>query len=572
MAQYTSSESTPLGKKQRAMQTWSQLESDRSSWIGHWREVGEQFMPRAARFTRSDRNRGDKRHNHIIDNTGLRAVKVLSAGMMSGATSPARPWFRVKHPDDELMEFPAVKEWAADVQAMMLSVFSRANTYPMLHMLYGELGVFGTHAVIAHDDFDKVIYHYNSPTGEYALDTDYRGNVNVLAREFERTVRAVVGEFGLANVSTTVRNLWDRGNYNSTVPILHLIEPRMDRDPRRNDSKNKPFSSCYYELGEDKIRDGKVLRESGFDRFPVLAPRWDKYGADVYGESAGMVAVGDSRQLQHSHLRKANAIDYQTKPPIQLPTSARGQERNFLPGGVTYFDQTDGRNAARSLWDVNLNLQHLREDIMDTRERINSAFYVDLFLMLANTDKSGITATEVAERHEEKLIQLGPVLERLHSELLGPLVEQTFARCLQVGMVPPPPQELLEEDLQVEFISTLAQAQRAVGVNSVDRFVANLGVIAQFKPDVLDKFDADKWADSYSDMMGVDPELIVPNEKVALIRQQRAEVAAAAQKAEQAAVEAKAAQSLGAVKTDEKNMATDLMNQFTGYSAPVGTA
>lgn len=569
MVQYNG-EQKALSHKQLLQQHHQQLVTDRASWISHWRECGEQFMPRAARFYASDRNRGDKRHNNIIDNTGIRANRVLGAGMMSGATSPARPWFRVTHPDKDLMEFSPVKEWMADVQQMLLGVFARANTYPMLHTLYEELGVFGTHAVIGYDDAEKVIYHYNSPTGEFALDTDYRGSVNTLTREFERTVGQLVGEFGLKNCSPTVQNLYANGNYNSPVKVLHVINPRRERDTRKRDNKNMPWSSCYLEIGTDEARRSNVyLRESGFKNFNVLAPRWHKVGNDVYGQSPAMDALGDSRQLQHQHLRKANAIDYQTKPPIQLPTSARGQENNLLPGGVSFFDVTDGRNAARTMWDVQLNLQHLREDIQDTRERVRSAMYSDLFLMLANIDNSNMTATEVAERHEEKLVQLGPVLERLHNELLAPLVENTFARCVEVGMVPTPPQELQGAELQVEFISTLAQAQRAIGVNSIDRFVANLGVIAQFKPDVLDKFDQDKWADSYSDMMGIDPEMIVSNERVALARKARAQQAAQMQQAEQAAVEAKAAQSLGSVKTDSPNLATDMLSQVQGYSSPI---
>jgi hypothetical protein len=570
MLQYTSTEGGPRNRRNQIMHRLAELKAERSSWDGHYRECAEQFMPRATRFYAKDRNVGTKKHNKVIDNTGIRANRILGAGMMSGATSPARPWFRVAHPDDELMEFQPVKEWMADVQQMLLGVFARANTYPMLHQLYEELGVFGTHAVIGYDSFDKVIHHYNSPTGEYFLDVDYFGNVNTLGREFERSVGAIVKEFGIDNCSQTVRNLFNNGNLSAGVPVLHLVEPRADRDPRKYDQRNKAWSSCYIEAGAENIGD-KYLREGGFENFPVLAPRWHKIANDTYGQSPAMDALGDGQSLQHEQLRKANAIDYQTKPPIQLPTSARGQEANFLPGGVAYFDTTDGRNAARTLWDVNLNLQHLREDIQDVRDRINSAFYADLFLMLSNVDRTNMTATEVAERHEEKLVQLGPVLERLHNELLAPLVENTFARCLQVGMVPPAPKELQGQDLQVEFISTLAQAQRAVGVNAVDRFVANLGVVAQFKPDVLDKFDQDKWADSYADMMGIDPELIVAGDKVALIRKDRAQAQAAMQKAEQAATEAKAAQSLGSVKTDEANLATDLMSQFSGYSSPAGS-
>jgi hypothetical protein len=142
-----------------------------------------------------------------------------------------------------------------------------------------------------------------------------------------------------------------------------------------------------------------------------------------------------------------------------------------------------------------------------------------------------MTATEVAERKEEKMLMLGPTVERLHNEELSPLVQRTFKRMLRANMLPPPPQELHGMTLQVEFISMLAQAQRAIGTNSIDRFVGNLGQIAAFAPGVLDKFDADDWADEYSDMLGVPPELVVANDKVALIRQGRAQQAAEAQKA-----------------------------------------
>ena len=165
---------------------------------------------------------------------------------------------------------------------------------------------------------------------------------------------------------------------------------------------------------------------------------------------------------------------------------------------------------------------------------------------------SGVRAgvpTEVAERHEEKLLMLGPVLERMHNEILDPLIEMTFSRMVEAGIVPPPPDELQGMELNVEFVSMLAQAQRAIATNSVDRFVGNLGAMAGIKPEVLDKFDADRWADAYADMLGIDPELIVPGEQVALIRKQRAEAADAKLKAlpaslgtEKAKLEAKVAE------------------------------
>lgn len=545
------------------------LQSERSSWVPHWRDLSTQLMPHSTRFTRSDRNKGGNKHGAIFDNTAARALRVLAAGMMSGMTSPARPWFRLGLEDTDLMEYGPVKEWLADVRTRMLRIFARSNTYMALHNTYGEIGAFGTSVNVMLGDFENVLHMYESPVGEFMLASDYRGNVNTLYREFEKTVSECVGEFGYNNCSTTVKKMYDSGNLDTWVPVIHVIEPRSDRDMTKRNAKNKAWKSCYFEPGNDKAGEG-LLRESGFDRFPVLAPRWHKASGDVYGNSPGMEAFGDIKQLQHEQLRKANGIDYMTKPPLQLPISMKGREVNILPSGLTYVDQVGPQNAVRSLFDVNINLEHLLIDIQDVRERIRNAFYADLFLMLANAEKTGMTATEVAERHEEKLLMLGPVLERLHNELLSPLIDYTFDLMISSGTLPMPPQELQGVEIRVEFVSMLAQAQRAVGVNSVDRFVASLGMVAQYKPEVLDKLDADKWADAYGDMLGVDPELIVSNEKVAVVRQERAQAQAQQQKLINAQAEADAAAKLGTVKTDERNAGADILNMFSGYQSPSG--
>jgi len=549
---------------------WVSLQSERSSWITHWRELSDYLMPRSARFYRSDRNKGTKKHNAIFDNTASRALRVLAAGMMSGMTSPARPWFRLALPDEDLMDYGPVKEWLADTQRRMLNVFARSNTYLSLHAIYEELGAFGTSTSIMLDDFDSVIHHYQAPVGEFAIASDYRGRVNTLYREFEKTVGEMVGEFGYENCSRTVQNLHTSGNLDAWVPVIHAIEPRVDRDPRMKDGKNKPWRSVYFEPGSDGANN-KFLREGGFDRFPALAPRWHKSGGDIYGSSPGMEALGDIKQLQHEQLRKANGIDYMTKPPLQVPASMKGRDIDYLPGGVTYVDAPGTNNAVSTLFNVNLNLEHLLIDIQDVRQRINGAFYADLFLMLAQSTNTNMTATEVAERHEEKLLMLGPVLERLHNELLKPLIDETFAKMIGAGVLPPPPEELQGVELDVEFVSMLAQAQRAVGVNSVDRYVASMGMIAQMKPDVLDKLDSDKWADAYGDMLGVDPDLIVSGEDVAIVRQQRAEMQQRQAQLESVERQANAAQKLGTVKTNEPNAASDIINLFSGYQSPAGT-
>ena len=551
-------------KRADLLTRWGHLRSERATWWSHWQEVTTYLLPRNGRYFQQDRNKGHRRHNSIYDNTGTRALRTLGAGMMAGATSPARPWFRLGTADPELNRYTPVKLWLNDVTERMQLVFQKSNTYRTLHSIYEELGAFGTAGSIILPDPKTAIHHYPITIGEYAIATDYQGRVNTLYREFQKTVGEVVREFGYNKCSTSVKNLYDRGSLDQWITIIHAIEPRDDRerDFKKKDNMNMAYKSCYFEIGGD---GEDVLRESGYKEFPAVIPRWGIAGGDIYGNSPGMEALGDIKQLQHEQLRKAQGIDYQTKPPLQVPSYMKNRDVDSLPGGVTFIDGQQGK--IETAFNVNLNLNHLLADIQDVRQRINGSFYADLFLMLANATDTRMTATEVAERHEEKLLMLGPVLERLHNELLDPLIDNTFNRMVEVGLVPPAPEEMQGMELNVEFVSMLAQAQRAIGTNSVDRYVNSMGMIAQMKPDVLDKFDSDAWADGYADMLGVDPKLIVGGERVARIRQDRAaqQQAMAKAEAEQRAVDN--AVKLNDSKTGDPSM-MDMMNQFSGYNSP----
>ena len=542
---------------------WGYLKTERASWFTHWQEISTRLLPRAGRFFVQDRNKGNKRHNQIYDSTATQALSVLAAGMMSGMTSPARPWFRLTTGDDDLDAYPPVKVWLDQVSRLMLKIFQSSNTYRALHTMYEELGAFGTGVSIMSDDFRSVIHHHPLTAGEYALTTDWRGDVTTLYREFQKTVSQIVKEFGYKACSPTVQNLYDRGNLEAWITLIHAIEPRADRDPSKSDPLNMPWRSVYFEIGGNQQH---CLRESGFKRFPVLAPRWVVRGGDIYGESPAMTALGDINQLQHEQLRKAQGIDYQTKPPLQAPTSMKNRDVEMLPGGITYVDSANPHGGIRSAFEAQINLNYLLEDIRDVRDRIRGCFFADLFLMLANQTDTRMTATEVAERHEEKLLMLGPVLERLQNELLDPLIENTFDAIIDAGITPPPPEELQGRPLNVDLIGMLAQAQRAVGTNSIDRFVGNLGAVAEFKPEVLDRFNADRWVEIYSDSLGLDPQIVVPEDQAKAIREQRAQAKAQAQQAALAEQQATTAAKLASAKTDQPNALTDATRAFQGYS------
>lgn len=555
----------PTNRRQRLLARKSALWLERASWVSHWREISEYQQPRAGRFVVTDRNKGTKRHNSILDNTAVFGARTLAAGLMSGMTSPARPWFKLEIADKDLMESAAVKAWLHDSASIIRAIFASSNTYRALHTLYEELGLFGTACSVVLPDFENVLHHYPLTIGEYALATDARGNVDTLAREFQMTVGQLVDQFGLKNVSATVRDLHAKGSYDAWVDVVHMVQPRKERDVTKRDARNMRFASVYLEPGKDNF--DQYLSDSGFERFPVLAPRWVVTGGDIYGTSPGMECLGDVKQLHHQQLRKGQGIDYQVNPPLQVPTAYKEAARNRLPGGIMYVDSNSPSQGVRSAFEVNLNLQHLMLDIQDVRERIRTAYYADLFLMLANDTRSGITATEVAERHEEKMLALGPVLERLHNELLSPLIDMAFDYAERARILPEPPRELQGMELKVEFISVLAQAQRAVAAQGVDRLLGTVGQLAAVKPDVLDKVDFDQVIDDYAVMFGVNPKIIVPDDQVAALRQQRAQQQQAMQAAAAAPVAADTAKTMGEVDTQGVR---DVLSALQGYNTVNG--
>ena len=547
--------------REKVQSRWDALKEERASWMSHWKDISEVLLPRAGRFLPTENNRGGKAaFRKILDSTGTRALRTLSGGMMSGMTSPARPWFRLTTFNPELDESYEVKVWMSQVTSLMQMVFYKSNTYRALQMAYEELGAFGTSATLIYDDFDRVIHCHPLTIGEFAIATDSRGRVNTVYREFRMTVAMLIQEFGLANVSRAVKDMYDRGQLDEWVEVINAIEPRTERDPRKTDAKNMPYLSVYFEKSGDK---GKVLRETGFTEFPAMCARWSVTGGDIYGTSPGMEALGDLCQLQQMQFRKSQAIDYKVHPPVLIPSEMKNMGTQFLPGGVIPYSNAQQAQQIRSAYMVDLDLNSLLVDIQDVRQRINEAFYRDIFMLMVNSTDKTMTATEVTERHEEKMLLMGPVLERLNAEMLDPLINIVFNKLVQADLLPPLPEDLQGQQLNVEFISILAQAQKAVSTNSVDRMFSVLGNLAGMRPDIVDNVDLDFWPQWYADALGVDPRFIVSGKKVAVIREQRAQAEQQAAAMEQLQGATQAAKNMG--MTMQGQSPEQIMQAFTGY-------
>jgi hypothetical protein len=190
-------------------------------------------------------------------------------------------------------------------------------------------------------------------------------------------------------------------------------------------------------------------------------------------------------------------------------------------------------------------IAELRTCIQEHERRINEAYFADLFLMIAQQERSNVTAEEIRTKTQEKMLQLGPVLERLNDELLDPLVDRVFGIMLRAGLIPPPPEQLQGEAIRVEYISILAQAQRLLGTTAVERLAGFVGGLSQQHPEVLDKLDWDRLIDDYAGMLGVNPDEVKSEEVVASVRAARAKQQQAAAQGQAMLAATQGARNLG---------------------------
>lgn len=502
------------------------MRTERQPFIPHYKNLSEFIQPRRGRFIIQDRNKtGEARWSKIINSKATWAHRTASAGMLAGTMSAARPWFKYDPPDLDMLEFLPVKIWLGKLELLIRTIFNRGNLYNMSPVVLDEMLLFATGCMTHTDDFQDVARFYAHTAGSYMIAQNDRFVVDELMREFEMTTLQMIAKFGLGKVSQTVKNAYDLGNYYNWYPTVHYIFPNQDADPTRLASRFKPFRSVYYEPGN--VDRNQLLEDMGFEEFPAYVPRWKVTGEDIYGtDCPAMTTLGDIKGLQIEERRKAQGIDKMVNPPLHGPASLKNVPTSSLPGGTTFYDTDGSKHILKPVYEVNPQLGELRLDITAVERRITDGFYIDMFLAISNME--GIqprNQLDLSQRNEERLLQLGPVLQQIHGELLAKMVERTYNQAVRAGIVGPAPVELQGKQLQLRFISSLALAQRAVAVEGIERVASYAGGLVQAGfQGVLDKFDAEQSLQEYADAIGTGPRIIVPDEIVTARREQRAQI------------------------------------------------
>lgn len=518
-------------------QRFQALRNERSPWDTAWRDLADHFCP--TRF-RADTDSSDRKpeilNRNIVDTTGLQDMRTLAAGMQGGMTSPARPWFKLGLEDEKAAQSPDAGAWLDEVTKRMRDMFHRSNYYSMSHQLYSDLGTFGVGLMIETADWNGL--HFKViPTGEYVLDTDDKGEVDTFMYRTRMSARQIIQKFGEDDVPSHVKTAASNSGsaVTSFFDVIHAVFPRSERVFGRLDSLNMPWASVWW-MGFGNIGGGKpcVLRESGFKSFPAFAPRWGVTGNDKYGRSPAMDTLPDCRMLQQMGKTTLRAMHKAVDPPMAAPSSLKNEGVDLTPAGLNFMSM-DGmeKGEIKAIQQIQPQIIAAAEQkIQSVRQAVHDGLFADLFKMLMLDNRRQITATEVEAREREKLMLLGPVVERVNNEYLARVIMRTFQLMVDYDHLPEQPDSIVGQPLRVEFVSVMAQAQKLVSTSPIDQTFAFIANAAQAKPEVLDNFDVDYAAREYTDAVGAPAALLLPEAKVQQIR------AARAQAQQQAAVQA----------------------------------
>lgn len=494
------------------------LQTEGESWRPIWRELAENFLPRRYAYL-YDMSPGEtaqanlQRSRNILDSTGTIAMKTLASGLMNGITSPSRHWLKIKVVDIPTDEEPhELRVWLDEVERKMLTVMGMSNFYNGMARVYQDLALFGTAAMLIYEDDDSIIRVHNPPVGQYVLAQSSRMAVNTFVRCFYMTPLQLREQFPYEYLSDDVKSaLKDSGNaVNMQRKIMHMIEP--NDPPAYGVPRNMAYRDLYW---EDAGSEGTLLAAKGFNEMPGIFPRWETMANDPYGSSPAFDALGDVIQLQHETKSKGQALDLMLRPPMQADIQLKTQVTALTPRGITYVPglANNPHGLIRPVYQVQPPIAEITADIAAKQNQIRVVFHNDLFNMIANIETVR-SATEIAERVQEKLVQLGPMLERFEDEALDPAFDRIFEIMSRRGLLPPPPPQFRGLDVEAEYVSILSLAQKAAATAPSERFIEVIGASAQMWPQAPMVVDWPEFLSSYGQGIGVPAKTLKPLEQV----------------------------------------------------------
>ena len=488
----------------------SQLQNKRTTWESHWQEIADFVVPRKADITKK-RTQGDKRNAQIFDGTAIHAAELLAASLHGMLTNMSTKWFTLEYRDPMLNGDDTAREWLLSVEDVMYRTFQRSNFSEQVHEMYLDLITFGTSVMFIEQDTITDVNFSTRHIGECYISEDKRGRVDTVYRVFNMPGHALRDRFGVDKLSKKLQDRIDEYPHDA-VELVHAVYPRDNYDVTMATKENKPFASVYYEPTETV-----VLSEGGFDELPYVVPRYQKSSTEIYGRSPSMTALPDIKMLNKMSETTIRAAQKQVDPPLLVPDDSFILPIKTVPSGLNFYrsgtrDRIEPLNIGANN-PLGLNMEEQR------RGAIRSAYYVDQLIMGQGPQ---MTATEVVQRTEEKMRLLGPSMFRVQVELLQPLITRVYAILARDQKFMPAPEMIRTADVEIEYVSPLAKAQRQVDVTSLTQMLELMGPIGQINPQVFDYVDFDGVAKHLIKTLSIPATIIKGDDEVARTRQERA--------------------------------------------------
>ena len=533
------------------------LASERAPWDSQWQELAEYCLPRKADIAAKRSSPDSSRHDVLFDSTAMQAASTLANGQLAYITPADSRWFVYEPPRGVTSD--RAKQWYAKCSEVTQLLLATSNLYTEIHELYYDDSVFGSYCMFVESGVSHPLIFHKFDIGTYSLAEDDEGLINTVFRELELTILQAADKFGEENLAPAMQKRLAeirRTGKGSTVKhrFVHALYKReeKDREPGKEDGPNKPWASVYVDQ-----TNKHVCRNSGYDEKPFFAGRHVKSQQGVYGVSPAWMALPEARQLNFLAKQLDALAEIKAFPRLLMPATHEG-EVDLRSGGVTYFDPTQP-NAVPQEWatagDYSIGLDREARKT----DAINTAMHVDMFRMFASMEKANMTATEVAERASEKLVQFSPSFTRKTTELLSPMLRGVFGILIRAGQFTPPPPDAIVTDAmgqpiipepEVSYVSRVALAIRAMHNLSLARTMERNAAIAQMRPEILDNFKWDVISRETSRNDGLPSDWLADMSDVEDMRRARAEAEAKAQEQQEAMAMADAAGKAGSVKSD----------------------
>lgn len=480
-----------MGTVSKLKDRYRKLESDKSCKNSDLQEIAEYFQPEKASFYGVISKSSEER-SKIFDSTPEEALEVLAAALHSLLTSPVHNWFELNMVVGSEDASDGVKDWLANVQKLMMNKFNAEEPgfQSSVHELWMDLPAFGT-GVFHVDEYDGLRFMC-TPLSQVTIAENAKGVIDTVFREFEMTARQIFEKWP-KGASASIKECAEKDPEHK-FKIIHAVYPRENFVEGSKKSKELPVASVYFEYATEKI-----LNESGYHEMCYMVPRWSKTSGQVYGRGAGHKSLPDTRVLNEMSRSEMIAIDKAADPATILPHDGFITDFDSSGGATNYSRMTgDPRERIMTLGSE-ADLNAIRIAIRDKQDAIKRKFLNDKLQMVGGPQ---MTATEVIAVQKEKMNILGPVLGRLQSEFLAPLINRVFNIMLRNGELPEPPEELQGQSVRVQYVSPISRAQKQTNAEAVQQAFSYLAPFVQADPSILKNFDFHEIARDSQELFG----------------------------------------------------------------------